>query len=100
MTFKTYPELSFRLDFRPFFSSIFNIDNDGSDELILSTIRDYNQLTIRSRIYVLGIEDGKIVDKTQRLFSEIPEFFWVRDIHIGDINGDGINDIFFSNQGR
>ncbi|MFM9993653.1 MAG: hypothetical protein ACKVOY_19705, partial [Burkholderiaceae bacterium] len=90
----------------PWFHTIFTDPKTHNQYLLLSTLSsgvtggEASFNTPPSPVVAFGVKDGKVIDATNSFFNTIPQTYWTRDIHVGDINGDGIDDIFFSNQGR
>ena len=90
----------------PWFHTIFTDPKTNDQYLLLSTLSsgatggEALLYTPSSPVVVYGVKDGKVIDDTNSFFKTIPQTYWTRDIHVGDINGDGFNDVFFSNQGR
>ena len=90
----------------PWFHTIFTDPKTHHQYLLLSTLSsgisggDASFNTPPSPVVAYGVRDGKVIDATNSFFKTIPQTYWTRDIHVGDINGDGLDDIFFSNQGR
>lgn len=90
----------------PWFHTIFTDPKTKEQYLLLSTLSsgvtggEALLNSPASQVVVYGAKDSVLVDKTASFFNSIPLTYWTRDIHVGDINGDGLNDVFFSNQGR
>lgn len=90
----------------PWFHTVFTDPHTHNQYLLLSTLStsvaggEALLNTASTSAVVYGVNDGNVIDATESFFSSIPQTYWTRDIHVGDINGDGLNDVFFSNQGR
>jgi len=84
------------------FGTTFDFDNDGSEELILSTMDQgrHNAVTPATPIYALGVADGVVFNRTDTSFATPPMSFWARTLVKGDFNGDGQTDLFICSQGR
>lgn len=101
-----FNEASVPSDKIPWFHTVFTDPHTHNQYLLLSTLStsvaggEALLNTASSSAVVYGVNDGNVIDATQSFFSSIPQTYWTRDIHVGDINGDGLNDVFFSNQGR
>jgi hypothetical protein len=90
----------------PWFHTVFTDPQTHNQYLLLSTLAtsvaggEALLNTSPTSAVVYGVTNGQVVDVTKTFFKSVPQTYWTRDIHVGDINGDGLNDVFFSNQGR
>lgn len=90
----------------PWFHTVFTDPKTHDQYLLLSTLStavtggEALLNSPSSSVQVYGIKDGIVKDVTSIFFSTTPQTYWTRDIHVGDVNGDGLDDVFFSNQGR
>lgn len=85
------------------FSTVADLDGDGNQEVIISTIvappSDATQPP--TPIYIYGVVNGTLVDRSTQFFgSKRPTSWYTRTLVTGDFNGDGQRDLFACNQGR
>lgn len=85
------------------YSRVFTLD--GKEVMVMATM--YNLLTNSATIntppapmLIIGVNGASLTNRTAELFPQTYLSHWTRDIHVGDIDGNGGLDIFVSNQGR
>jgi hypothetical protein len=78
-----------------------DIDGDGEDELIAATLDGgrVTELTVKTPIYILGIADDRVIDRSRDLF-DTPPTSWNTTLTTGDFDGDGRVDLMLCDRGR
>lgn len=82
------------------FGATGDLDGDGAEELILSTVDDSTRVTEPLPTYIFGVADGTLSDRSAAMFGTTVRQWSVRTIVTGDFNGDGRKDLFLCNEGR
>lgn len=76
-----------------------DVDNDGKKEILVSSGRGYSGRVKSTRIAIFKYDNGKLVDVSDEIL-ETPVFInYVRNYHVADFNGDGIDDVFLNTFG-
>jgi Ca2+-binding RTX toxin-like protein len=89
----------------PWNSSVFIWDRqgvitEGADQYLLIKISAGGlQNAAPAPLLAYKVSTSGFIDCTTQLFGKIPQFSIVRELIVKDINGDGYDDIFLSNQG-
>ncbi|MDP3718256.1 MAG: VCBS repeat-containing protein [Acidobacteriota bacterium] len=78
-----------------------DLDHDGSSELVVATMdgAKFNQLTSKTPLFVLGVVDERVVDRSADFF-ETPPTSWNATLATGDFDADGAADIMICDRGR
>jgi hypothetical protein len=83
-------------------AAVADLDGDGTKELILATMDGgrFNELTFKTPIIILGVANGRVVDRTTELFGEPRPTSWNATITTGDFDGNGAIDLMLCDRGR
>lgn len=96
----TYPEQAY-LGTMPHGMAVFDVDDDGANEVYLSFQSINPQDYPDTPNVVFARNDGKIDDVTQRVFGgDVPTSSSSAHINFSDLNGDGKDDLVYSESGN
>lgn len=78
-----------------------DVDRDGASELVVTTMdgAKFNELTSKTPLFVLGVVNGRLVDRSAEFF-DTPPTSWNATLATGDFDADGAPDIMICDRGR
>ena len=87
--------ISENLNFNPMFQTMGDLNNDGINDIIISSSLHENEVAINEQCNVIFFlsSSGTLVKNTS-LFNSIPKRVHAREGIVADFNGDGRNDFF------
>ncbi|MGB0865691.1 MAG: FG-GAP repeat domain-containing protein [Granulosicoccaceae bacterium] len=81
--------------------AVADFNQDGFDDFVGARTSGFRSGPATELLLMINDKNGSLTDQTAALVDgPIPTFFWSRDVHVGDFNGDNKPDIFFSNHGK
>lgn len=89
------------LDWGISITAVADLNADGIDDLVLALTTGLGGGEEVEPLFFVTTSEGELVNRTVEIIDGIvPEFFNVRDLLVADFNGDGRDDLFFSNHGK
>jgi hypothetical protein len=78
-----------------------DLDGDGASELVVTTLdrAKFNELTVKTPLYVFGVANEKVVDRSAELLDGAPTS-WNATLAAGDFDANGALDIMICDRGR